>query len=31
MPALALRCEVPKFPMQRQALIRVTGTVEIRT
>jgi hypothetical protein len=31
MPTLAFGCEVEKFPVQRQALIRVTGAVEVRT
>jgi hypothetical protein len=30
MSTLALCCEVPKFPMQRQALIRLARTVEVR-
>jgi len=30
MSTLAFGCEVPKFPMQRQALIRLAGTVEVR-
>jgi hypothetical protein len=31
MPTLAFGCEVLKFPVQRQALIRVTGAVKVRT
>ncbi len=30
MPTLAFGREVLKFPVQRQALIHVTGTVEVR-
>ena len=30
MSALAFGCEVPEFPMQRQALLRLAGTVEVR-
>jgi hypothetical protein len=30
MSTLAFGCQVPKFPMQRQALIRLAGTVEVR-
>jgi hypothetical protein len=31
MPTLAFGCEVLKFSVQRQALIHMTGTVEVRT
>jgi len=31
MPTLAFGCEVPKFPVQCQALFRVAGSVEVRT
>jgi hypothetical protein len=31
MPTLAFGREALKFPVQRQPLIRVTGTVEVRT
>lgn len=31
MPTLAFGSEVVKFPVQRQTLIRVTGTVEVCT
>ncbi len=31
MSTLAFGCEIPKLPVKCQALIRVAGTVEVRT